>query len=83
MAKSGLSLIAIAGPSRVLFTGVPRAYQGGNTLILILSILFVFNCYTKCYLVKPITVPVLHRMFTEATEIHCNKAGFHVCDPFF
>jgi hypothetical protein len=29
MANNDLSLTALAGPSRVLVTGVPRAYQGG------------------------------------------------------
>ena len=29
MANNNLSLIAIAGPSRMLVTGVPLAYQGG------------------------------------------------------
>jgi hypothetical protein len=46
LAKSGLSLNAIGGPSRVLTIGVPLAYQGGCTLMFIISILIFFKCLT-------------------------------------
>jgi hypothetical protein len=50
MAKSGLSLNAIAGPSRGFVMGVPRAYQGGYTLILLYFILVVFKCLNRVLL---------------------------------
>jgi hypothetical protein len=41
---------AAAGPSRGFVTGVPRAYQGGCTLIYVLSILVVFKMFKILFL---------------------------------
>jgi hypothetical protein len=73
-AKSGIAPFATAGPSRGLVTGVPRAYQGGCTLILLFSILFVFKCLKSCFasfitgVFKKASTPVPSRLRREQEQ---------------